>query len=169
MLRKTRKERKSSSMHRHLLSSERVWGAAIVAVVVLGWSLSAPSGAFAQSGQSVILAMGQWQGADSFHQAQGKALLVRLPDGRRFIRFEDFRVTNGPDLYVYLSGHPSPRSGAQLHEGGAFEVAVLKGNIGNQNYELPANLDLSKFKSVAVYCKRFSVMFGSAQLITQRP
>ncbi|OLD49432.1 MAG: hypothetical protein AUI83_12230 [Armatimonadetes bacterium 13_1_40CM_3_65_7] len=111
--------------------------------------------------------MGQWQGADSFHQAQGKALLVRLPDGRRFVRFEDFRVTNGPDLYVYLSGHPSPRTSAQLHEGGAFEVAQLKGNIGNQNYELPAGLDVSSVKSVTIYCKRFSVLFGSAQLIAR--
>ncbi len=145
-----------------------MWGAAIVAVVALGWGVSWPLVAFAQSGQSVILATGQWQGADSFHQAQGKALLVSITDGRRFIRFEDFRVTNGPDLYVYLSGHPSPRTSAQLHERAAFEVAILKGNIGNQNYELPADLDLSKFKSVAVYCKRFSVIFGSAQLITPR-
>jgi hypothetical protein len=152
-------------MNREHLRSEQLWAAAIVAVVALGWGLSAPSGALAQTGQPVILAMGQWQGVDSFHQAQGKALLVRLPDGRRFIRFEDFRVTNGPDLYVYLSGHPSPQTSAQLHEGAAFEVAVLKGNIGGQNYELPADLDLSKFKSVAVYCKRFRVMFGSAQFI----
>jgi len=141
---------------------------AFVAVVVFGCGLNPPSRVLAQTGQPSILAVGQWQGIDSFHQAQGKALLVRLPDGRRFIRFEDFRVTNGPDLYVYLSGHPSPRTSAQLHEGAVFEVARLKGNIGNQNYELPADFDLSKFKSVAVYCKRFSVMFGSAQLITQR-
>jgi len=155
-------------MNQNRLSSRWAWGVAIVAAVVaLGWGLSAPSGAVAQSGQSVILAMGQWHGVDSFHQAQGKALLVRLPDGRRFIRLEDFRVTNGPDLYVYLSGHPSPRTGAQLHEGAAFEVAPLKGNIGNQNYELPADLDVSNFKSVAIYCKRFSVMFGSAELIAR--
>jgi hypothetical protein len=153
-------------MTRQGLRSMQLWGVAIVAAVALGWGLSAPSEALAQSGQPVILAMGQWQGVDSFHQAQGRALLVRLPDGRRFIRFEAFRVTNGPDLYVYLSGHPSPQTSTQLHEGGAFEVAVLKGNIGNQNYDLPADLDLSKFKSVAVYCKRFSVMFGSAHLIT---
>ncbi len=156
-------------MNQHRLSSWHMWGAAVVIIVVaLGWGPGAPSGAVAQSGQPVILAMGQWQGIDSFHQAQGKALMVRLPDGRRFIRFEDFRVTNGPDLYVYLSGHPSPRTGAQLHEGAAFEVARLKGNVGNQNYELPADLELSKFKSVAIYCKRFSVMFGSAELITRR-
>jgi hypothetical protein len=147
-------------------NSGQIWGAVIVAVMALGWELSAPSAALSQSSQSVILAMGQWQGVDSFHQAQGKALLVRLPDGRRFIRFEDFRVTNGPDLYVYLSGYPSPRTSAQLHEGAAFEVALLKGNIGSQNYELPVDLNMSKFKSVAIYCKRFSVMFASAQLIT---
>ena len=138
----------------------------VAAILAFGWGLNAPAMAVAQPAQPVILAMGQWQGIDSFHQTQGKAILVRLPDGRRFIRFEDFRVTNGPDLYVFLSGHPSPRTGAQLHEGASFEVARLKGNIGSQNYELPADLDLSKFKSVAIYCKRFSVMFGSAQLIT---
>lgn len=150
------------------LGSARVKGARMVAVVLaLGQGLSAPSMAVAQPGQPIILAMGQWQGIDSFHQTQGKAILVRVPDGRQFIRFEDFRVTNGPDLYVYLSGHPSPRTGTQLHEGAAFEVARLKGNIGSQNYELPADLDLSKFKSVAIYCKRFSVMFGSAQLTTR--
>src|SRR3989442_185709 len=137
---------------------------AIVAVV-LALGLGVSSEAVAQSGQPTLLAMGQWQGADSFHQAEGTALLVRLPDGRRFVRFEDFRVTNGPDLYVYLSGHPSPRTSAQLHEGAAFEIVRLKGNIGNQNYELPSDLDMSNVKSVAIFCKRFSVLFGSAQLI----
>ncbi len=154
-------------MNQQALASSGVRGARMLAAILaLGRGISAPSMAVAQPGQPVILAMGQWQGSDSFHQTQGKAILVRVPDGRRFIRFEDFRVTNGPDLYVYLSGHPSPRTGTQLHEGAAFEVARLKGNIGSQNYELPADLDLSKVKSVAVYCKRFSVMFGSAQLIT---
>jgi electron transfer DM13 len=154
-------------MNQQDLGSGYVWSAFIIAALfALGQGISAPSIAVAQPGQPVILAMGQWQGIDSFHQTQGRAILVRLPDSRRFIRFEDFRVTNGPDLYVYLSGHPSPRTGTQLHEGAAFEVARLKGNIGSQNYELPADLDLSKFKSVAIYCKRFSVMFGSAQLIT---
>jgi hypothetical protein len=154
-------------MNQQDLGSGHVWGVFMgAAFLALGWGLSVPSTAVAQPGQSVILAIGQWQDIDSFHQTQGKAILVRIPDGRRFIRFEDFRVTNGPDLYVYLSGHPSPRTATQLHEGAAFEVARLKGNIGSQNYELPADLDLSKFKSVAIYCKRFSVMFGSAQLIT---
>jgi len=132
----------------------------------LAWRLGIPPGASGQTTQPVTLATGQWTGADAGHQAQGKAIIVRLPDGRRFLRFEEFRVTNGPDLYVYLSGHRAPRNRAQLHEGAAFEVGVLKGNIGSQNYELPADLDLSKFRSAAIYCKRFSVMFGSAELVS---
>lgn len=142
----------------------------LLAVIVVGlsvvWRLGIPPGVSGQATQAVILATGRWMGADAAHQAQGKASLVRLPDGRRFLRFEEFRVTNGPDLYVYLSGHRAPRNRTQLHEGAALEVGVLKGNIGNQNYELPADLDLSKFKSAAIYCKRFSVMFGSAELVS---
>jgi len=113
--------------------------------------------------QPVVLATGTFQGADSVHRGEGKALLVRLADGQRFLRFEQFRVTNGPDLYVYLSGHPAPRSSAQLHEAGAREVAVLKGNVGSQNYALPADLDLAKFKSAVIYCKRFTVIFATAE------
>ena len=131
-------------------------------------ALGGPGPAGAQSNQPVTLATGQFAGADSAHSGGGKVLLIRLPDGKRFLRFEEFRVTNGPDLYVYLSGHRVPRTSAQLHEGAAFEVGVLKGNIGAQNYELPADLDLSKFKSVAIYCKRFSVMFASAEFTFAR-
>lgn len=90
--------------------------------------------------------------------------MFRLSDGTFVLRLEEFKVTNGPDLYVYLSGHPGPRSGSQVHEGGALEVARLKGNIGNQNYALPPNVDLSKFKSVVIYCKQFSVVFSTAKL-----
>jgi hypothetical protein len=126
--------------------------------------LMPPSARAAQSGD-VVLAMGTFTGTDGFHRGEGKALLIRLADGRRFIRFEEFKVTNGPDLFVYLSGHPAPRNRSQLHEGAAFEVARLKGNIGSQNYELPTELDLSKFRSVVIYCKRFSVMFDTAELI----
>ena len=135
----------------------------VIVAVPVAWSLNASAAAGA-SAEPVMLATGQFVDADSFHRGEGKVLLIRLPDGQRFIRFENFKVTNGPDLYVYLSSHPAPRSSAQLHEGGAFEVARLKGNIGNQNYPLPVDLDLSKFKSVAIYCKRFRTMFSSAEL-----
>lgn len=141
-----------------------------VALIVLtaAWSLGAPAGISAQSAQPVFLATGNFVGADDSHKGEGKALVVQLPDGQRFLRFEEFRVTNGPDLYVYLSGHPAPRNRAQLHDGGAFEVGLLKGNVGNQNYPLPASVDPAKFRSVVIYCKRFSVLFATAELVFRR-
>ena len=116
--------------------------------------------------EPVMVASGQFGEVDRIHKGAGTAIVWQLPDGARLLRFEDFRVTNGPDLYVYLSGHPAPRDSRQLHEGGAFEVALLKGNVGSQNYELPADLDLSGFSSVVIYCKRFSTVFSTAELVS---
>jgi hypothetical protein len=102
---------------------------------------------------------------DGIHKGEGTASILRLPGGRRVLRLEDdFRVTNGPDLYVYLSGTPAPRSSDQLHASGAFEVGYLKGNLGGQNYELPADLDLSGFRSIVVYCRRFTTVFSTSEL-----
>ncbi len=84
--------------------------------------------------------------------------------GQRLLRLEPFKAGNGPGLYVYLSGHPTPRSSAELHADGAVELAPLKGNVGNQNYLLPPDLDLAVFKSVVIYCKPFSVVFSTAAL-----
>jgi hypothetical protein len=58
----------------------------------------------------------------------------------------------------------SPRNSAQLYENGDFEDGRPKGNIGNQNYALPSSVDLSKYKSVVIYCKQFHVVFDSAEL-----
>jgi hypothetical protein len=113
----------------------------------------------------LALGSGQFTEVDSVHTGEGTATVYQLADGRRILRFEPFKVQNGPDLYVYLSGHPMPRSSAQLHEQGALEVARLKGNLGDQNYELPADLDLAQYRSVVIYCKRFSVIFSTAELV----
>jgi hypothetical protein len=114
--------------------------------------------------QPVALSSGQFNEIDAIHKGEGKATIFTLPDGQRVLRLEEFKVTNGPDLFVYLSGHAAPTSGGQVHEGASFELARLKGNIGNQNYGLPADLDLSTFKSVVIYCKQFSVVFSTAAL-----
>jgi hypothetical protein len=113
----------------------------------------------------IALSSGQFTEVDSIHKGEGTATVYRLPDNRQIIRFEPFNVQNGPDLYVYLSGHPMPRSSAQLHEQGTLEVARLKGNIGDQNYELPTDLDLSEYRAVVIYCKRFSQIFSTAELL----
>ena len=105
---------------------------------------------------------GAFVDGESRYAGSGSAVIYELADGQRVLRFEDFEVTNGPDLFVYLSGHPAPLSGEELHTDAVFELARLKGNVGNQNYELPADLDLSAFQSVVIYCKRFSVVFSMA-------
>jgi hypothetical protein len=111
------------------------------------------------------LAAGRFGVVDGIHKGEGSATIVRSADGQRVLRLDDdFRVTNGPDLYVYLSGANAPRSSGKLHSASAFEVAQLKGNVGGQNYALPADLDLSKFRSVVIYCRRFTTVFSTAEL-----
>lgn len=95
---------------------------------------------------------------DGFHKAEGVAKVIDLTDGRTFLRLENLKTTNGPDLYVYLS------TGKDASE--IVDLGKLKGNIGNQNYEIPAETDLSKFNTVLIWCKAFSTLFGSAQLST---
>jgi hypothetical protein len=80
------------------------------------------------------------------------------------LRLEDFNAKNGPDLFVGLSGHAMPRSSDEVHQSGYLELARLKANQGNQNYELPADFDLSQYKSVVIYCRAFNVVFSSAEL-----
>jgi hypothetical protein len=112
----------------------------------------------------VVLGRGEFTVVDAIHKGVGTATIYQLVDGRRILRLEGFSVTNGPDLFVYLSGHPEPRSSGQLHETADFELARLKGNVGDQNYELPPDLDLEQFRSVVIYCKRFTTVFSTATL-----
>ena len=93
---------------------------------------------------------------DGFHKAEGIAKVINLADGRTFLRLENLKTTNGPDLYVYLS------VGKDASD--IVNLGRLKGNIGNQNYEIPAGTDLSKYNTALIWCKAFSTLFGSAKL-----
>ena len=106
---------------------------------------------------STVLAAGSFTGADSFHSASGVAKVLRLADGSLILRLEGFSATNGPDLYVYVSADTQARD--------FLSLGRLKGNLGDQNYDLPANVDLSSYKYVLVWCQAFRVLFGSAQLV----
>jgi hypothetical protein len=110
-----------------------------------------------------IVVQGQFQDADSFHQGSGLATVYQLPDGEQVLRFEDFSATNGPDLHVLLAEHPAPASRAEVMEG-YIDLGSLKGNIGNQNYEIPAGTDISQYKSIVIYCMPFHVVFATASL-----
>lgn len=105
---------------------------------------------------------GKFVGAgDGIHNADGMANILSVNDGQtehRVLRLENFKSTNGPDLYAYLS--KDPRSISK----GNIELGRLKGNIGNQNYHIPENVDLNEYKNVLIWCKQFSVLFGYADL-----
>ncbi len=107
-----------------------------------------------------VLATGTFMDADNFHKGSGTATLYTLADGSNVVRLEDFEVTNGPDLHVLLSTSDDPA--ADLGE--YVDLGSLKGNVGNQNYEIPAGVDVSLYQSVIIYCEPFHVLFASAIL-----
>lgn len=110
----------------------------------------------------IPLLTGSFQDADDFHQGSGTATVYELEDGSRVLRFEDFEVTNGPDLHVLLvpDGAPSDRDDLT----GYVDLGSLKGNVGNQNYEIPTDVDIYEFGSIVIYCEPFHVLFASASL-----
>ena len=103
-----------------------------------------------------VASQGQFQGADDFHFGRGTALLIEKPPGTYVLRFEEFSVRNGPDLFVYLSPDPNDYTGE------ALELGELKGTDGAFNYDVPPGTDISRFKSAVVWCKAFSVLFATA-------
>ena len=111
----------------------------------------------------VVIGQGQFKDADSFHQGSGSATIYQLPDGSHVLRFEDFMATNGPDLHVILTSHPAPTSHADIMDN-YIDLGSLKGNIGNQNYDIPADVDVSQYQSVVIYCMPFHVVFATATL-----
>ncbi|MFI9155221.1 DM13 domain-containing protein [Streptomyces sp. NPDC053367] len=97
------------------------------------------------------------------HDTSGTARTVRLADGAQVLRLEDLRTSDGPDVRVYLSTRDADDVRTGLGDG-AVQLGELKGNLGNQNYTVPAGTDLSGFRSAVLWCKRFSVSFGAADL-----
>ena len=95
---------------------------------------------------------------DGIHNAEGVAKVIALDDGTSVLRLENFKATNGPDLYVYLA---TDKSASNI-----VNLGRLKGNIGNQNYAIPAGTNLTKYNTALIWCKAFSVLFGSAQLVS---
>jgi hypothetical protein len=97
------------------------------------------------------------------HASSGHARVLALRDGRRYVRFEDFRTSNGPALKVYLSAAPATGPGDAFDDR-YVDLGDLKGNIGEQNYVIPRDVDLTRYRSVVVWCARFHVPFAAAAL-----
>ena len=119
----------------------------------------------AQQKGSKVLARGEFHNADK--AGKGTATVYQLANGKRVLRLSDFRTDNGPDLYVRLIAAADARDTASVAKTKYVELAKLKGNKGNQNYELPADLDLARYRVVSIWCNRFSVNFAAAPLKTQ--
>lgn len=98
------------------------------------------------------------------HETTGKVRVLQLADGKRVLRIEDLNTSDGPDLRVWLSDQKVTKNWFNLDDGKWLELGELKGNKGNANYAIPDSADLEKFKSVTIWCKRFSVSFGAAAL-----
>jgi len=107
----------------------------------------------------VIVAQGEFVDADSAHQGSGTATIFQQGDSR-ILRFENFESTNGPDLHVLLVENIAGTRSEEL--GNYIDLGQLKGNIGSQNYDIPADVDLSQYSGVMIYCMPFHVVFSTA-------
>ena len=97
------------------------------------------------------------------HTTTGQAIV--LTDGTtRFLRLVDLATDNGPDVHVYLSAGVDARTSDGRLDDDFVSLGKLKGNIGSQNYEIPAGVDLTRYRTVVLWCKRFTVAFGAADL-----
>jgi hypothetical protein len=108
--------------------------------------------------EPAVVTRGEFVGSDDFHFGEGQALLIESQPGQYLLRFENFSVRNGPDLFVYLSPsedgfHPE-----------AVNLGELKGTDGAFNYAIPAGTDVSRFRSAIVWCRQFEVLFATAEL-----
>jgi hypothetical protein len=102
---------------------------------------------------------GSFVGAgDGFHNVEGLAKVIPLDGGRSILRLENFKSTNGPNVHLYLATDKAASN--------FIDLGRLKANNGNQNYDIPVGTDLAKYNMALIWCKDFSVLFGSAQLNT---
>ena len=104
-------------------------------------------------GEIVTIASGAFASTNGY-SVTGDALVLNNGTEQRFLRFENFVSDNGPDLKVYL----------RAANGEFVSLGDLSGNIGDQNYEIPVDVDLSVFTNVEIWCERFSAGFGVATL-----
>ena len=105
--------------------------------------------------EASVMRMASFSGTDSFHKVSGTASIIESDTGK-FLRFDDFQSTNGPDLYVYVA--------TDLEASEFINLGRLKGNIGSQNYPISENINLEEYPYVLIWCQRFSTLFGHAKL-----
>jgi Electron transfer DM13 len=108
-----------------------------------------------------VLASGSFRSLG--HTTSGRAVALELADGRRFLRLDDLRTSNGPDLFVYLStaAAGAPRDS---FDDDFVSLGRLRANQGSQNYEIRDGIPLDRYRTVVIWCRRFTYAFGAAAL-----
>lgn len=100
------------------------------------------------------------------HQTSGRATIYKSADGKEYLRLTDFSTSNGPDVHAVLAQSGDQSLNEDIVKGSldSVELGSLKGNQGDQNYDVPASTDLRKYNVVVIYCERFHAVFGVADL-----
>lgn len=147
-----------------------IWTLVIILALILGYWLISPfwrteivseslplaTGPESEANLPNIVKQGSFTGFDKVHNGSGTATILSI-EGKNYVRFEDdFMVNNGPDLYVGMGANGKYIKGSEL--------ALLKGNVGSQNYEIPETIDLASIDEIWIWCKAFSVPFARAVL-----
>jgi hypothetical protein len=164
------------------MKRRNILGLVGLGVVLLGWALfrpellfidksineSFPSGTVVPTSANTAtpsaapITMGLFRGIA--HETKGTATIFQLAEGKRVLRLTDFVTSNGPDVRVLLVAAADATDNETVKAAGYLELGSLKGNMGNQNYDVPASVDLNKYRAVTIWCNRFSVNFGTAPL-----
>jgi hypothetical protein len=127
-------------------------------------SMTGESQAAPASAPTTVLA-GQFH--NGAHDTSGTATIYQLGGGKRVLRLANFKTSNGPDVHVYLVAANDATDNDTVKKAGFLDLGSIKGNEGDQNYDLPLSADLSKDRAVTIWCARFNVNFGTAPLAQQ--
>ena len=137
----------------------------VLAVAAVAFTFGLLGSVYAQdSAQAKPLATGTFHG--NVHSTSGRATIYQEQDGKLILRLTNFKTSNGPDVHVILIAAKDANDNANFLKSSTerVELGNLKGNEGDQNYEIPSGTDLSKFQTVSIYCERFNANFGAAPL-----
>lgn len=146
-----------------------VAGVLLIAVAA-GWYFFRPERAFLDrraddpppTAVTAVLMTGRFE--PRAHEGRGRAEIVGLAGGQRVLRLTSLETSDGPDLEVYLLGSADAASARDLEGSGYLSLGPLKGNLGSQNYAIPASAELARFRAIAIWCRRFGVNFTTARL-----
>lgn len=150
-----------------------IYGLAVIIAIAL-WAAFRPERLFVNAKVNEAMPAGPAQASETVlasglfhsvaHGTKGAASIYQLADGKRILHLSNFETSNGPDVHVYLVATNDASDSETVKKAGFLELGSLKGNIGDQNYVVPAGTDLAKYRAVTIWCKRFSVNFGTAPL-----